>query len=220
MTELALDEAVPFLAVQRYTDAGLRKRAEWEETWRLQRLEDAIDARTGLPDGNPQRLTNDEAKAAKARDVGDIPVPPRYAAADFRKSSFWRLRGKLDVPKDRFVSYPGLERGADISPVIGWAGWNHLQQEQALGTAFHELRENEGWRADRLAPILAGLLELLPWLRQWHNDPDPAHGGIRLGDFFTGFVDEEARSLGLTREALETWKPAEGIRRGKKARNA
>ncbi len=220
VTELTLDEAVPFLAVQRYTDAGLRKRAEWEETWRLQRLEDAIDARTGLPEGDPQRLTEDEAKATKAREVGVIPVPPRYASADFRKTPYWRLRGKLDVPKERFVSYPGLERGADTSPVIGWAGWNHLQQAQALGTALHELRENEGWQADRLAPILAGLLELLPWLRQWHNDPDPAHGGTRLGDFFAGFVEEEARSLGLTREALETWKPQEGPRRGRKARSA
>lgn len=218
VTELTLDEAVPFLAVHRYTDAGLRKRAEWEETWRLQRLEDAIDARTKLPDGDPQRLTEDEAKATKAREVEDIPVPPRYTSADFRKTPYWRLRGKLDVPKERFVSYPGLERGADTSPVIGWAGWNHLQQAQALGTAFHELRENEGWQADRLAPLLAGLLELLPWLRQWHNDPDSAHGGTRLGDFFAGFVDEEARALGLTREALESWKPQEGPRRGRKAR--
>jgi hypothetical protein len=78
----------------------------------------------------------------------------------------------------------------DTSPVIGWAGW------QALGTAFRELRENEGWQADRLAPVLVGLLELLPCLLQWHNEPDLAHGGTRLGDFFAGFVDEEARSLG------------------------
>ena len=47
-------------------------------------------------------------------------------------------------------------------------------------------------------PLLAGLLELLPWLQQWHNDIDPAIGA-RMGDYFDGFVDDEARALGLTR---------------------
>ncbi len=161
-----------------------------------------------------------EAKTTTAREVGDIPVPPRYASTGFRKQGYWRLRGKLDVPKERFIAYPGLKRGADLSPVIGWAGWGHLQQAQALGTAFHELREKEGWGADRLAPLLAGLLELVPWLLQWHNEPDPAHGGTRLGDFLVGFLDEEARSLGLTREVLESWRPAVGARKGRRARTA
>ncbi len=209
ISELALDEAVPYLAAYRYTDAGLRKRAEWEETWRLQRLEDAIDART-------KQL--DAAKAIKAREVGTIPVPPRYAAADFRKSTYWRLRGKLDVPKERFIHYPGLEKDGDASPVIGWAGWNHLEQAQAVGTAFHELREREAWGADHLEPLLAGLLELLPWLQQWHNEPDPDHGGLRLGDYFAGFLDEEARGLGLTRESLAVWQPA--VKKGRKAGRA
>lgn len=197
VTELALDEAVPFLAAHRYTDTGLRKRADWEETWRLQRLEDQ-----GKIDGK------------------DIPVPPRYASTDFRKQPYWRLRGKLDVPKERFIHYPGLERGADPSPVIGWAGWNHLEQAQALGTAFHELREKEGWGKDQLTPVLAGLLELLPWVQQWYNEPDPAHGGLRLGDFFAGFLDEEARALGLTRDELASWRPAAKTGRKKKDSNA
>ncbi len=183
ITELVLDEAVPFLAVHRYVDSGLRKRAEWEETWRLQRLEDAGEK------------------------IDPIPVPPRYASADFRTSAYWRLRGKLDVPKERFILYPGLERAGDRTPVIGWAGWDHLQQAQALATAYQDLREQEAWTADRLAPVLAGLAELIPWLQQWHNEPDPAHHGERLGNFFAAYLDEEARALGLTREALAAWKP-------------
>jgi hypothetical protein len=197
VTELALEDAVPFLAAQCYTDTGLRKRDDWEETWRLQRLEDQ-----GKVDGK------------------DIPMPPRYASADFRKQSYWRLRGKLDVPKERFIHYPGLERGADPSPVIGWAGWNHLEQAQALGTAFHELREKEGWGRDQLSPLLAGLLELLPWVQQWYNEPDPAHGGLRLGDFFAGFLDEEARALGLTRDELASWRPAAKTGRGRKKKDS
>lgn len=202
ITELVLDEGVPFLAGYRYTESGIRKRAEWEETWRLQRLDDAIDDRTKLPAGHSERLTEEQAKTVKAQEVGTTPVPPRYAPTDFRKQSYWRLRGKLDVPKERFILYPGLERAADRAPVLGWAGWNHLEQAHALGRAFQELRENEGWGKDKLASLLAGLQELVPWLLQWHNEPDPAFAGQRLGDFYAGFVEEQARALGLTREEL------------------
>ncbi|MEF8717029.1 MAG: hypothetical protein V5B44_04510 [Candidatus Accumulibacter necessarius] len=86
---------------------GLRKRAQWEETWALQRREDA------------------------GEHVGKIPVPPKYQSKDFLKTDFWRLRGGLDVPKERWISYPGCERGADGSLVIAWAGWDHLQQATA-----------------------------------------------------------------------------------------
>jgi hypothetical protein len=219
VTELVADEGVPYLAAYRYTEAGQRKRAEWEKTWNLQRQEDAIDARTTLPEGDPQRLTADTAKALKATEVGAIDVPPRYASTDFRRASFWRLRGKLDGPKERFILYPGLERGADPSPVLGWAGWNPLEQAEALGTAFNDLRENEGWGAERLQPLLTGLLELLPWLLQWHDEPDPAHGGERLGTYFKGFLDEEARALGFTREQLAAWRPAEKAKRGRKPKS-
>ena len=33
-----------------------------------------------------------------------------------------------------------------------------------------------GWPPERLQPLLAGLLELVPWLEQWHNELDPAYG--------------------------------------------
>ncbi len=38
---LVAGESVPFLPVLRYTEAGLRKREQWEATWALQRQEDA-----------------------------------------------------------------------------------------------------------------------------------------------------------------------------------
>jgi hypothetical protein len=37
------------------------------------------------------------------------------------------LRGGLDVPKERFVSFPHCSRDADGSLVVAWAGWNPLQ---------------------------------------------------------------------------------------------
>jgi hypothetical protein len=160
----------------------------------MQRREDAIDARVELPEGHENRLTADQAKAVKASEIGDIPVPPKYTSADFKSGPFWRLRGKLDVPKERFISYPGASRETDPSPVIAWAGWDHLQQAQALSAYYVFVKEQDGWSGERLQPILAGLRELLPWLKQWHNDVDP-ETGLRLGDYFADFVGAEERAL-------------------------
>ena len=132
VTELVNDEAVPFLPVLRYKESGMRKRQAWDATWALQRRRDLIDARSELPVGHADRLTLDEAKRLTAAEVGEIPVPPKYESKDFRSSTLWRLRGKLDLPKERFISYPHANRETDPSPVISWAGWDHLQQAQAV----------------------------------------------------------------------------------------
>ena len=181
--KLVQPQAVPYLAALRYSEAGLRIRADWERTWELQRREDAGET------------------------VESIPVPPKYGQKDFLKSEYWSLRGKLDVPKERFISYPGAEREADVSMVIGWAGWDHLQRAQTLASYALERREQDGWEDDRLLPLLAGLAELLPWLKQWHNQVDPATGE-RMADYFEAFLQEQLRELSLTPSQLATWRPA------------
>lgn len=192
VAELVALESVPALPVQRYTDTGLRKRAQWQDTWALQRREDA------------------------GEDVGKIPVPPKYQSKDFLKADLWRLRGGLDVPKERWVSYPGCERGADGSLVIAWAGWNHLQHATSLAGYYIDMKDSEGWEPTRLQPLLASLLELVPWLEQWHNELDPVFGE-RMGDYYRSFVTEEARALGFTLDDLRAWKPAAtAARRGRK----
>lgn len=182
VAELVAAESVPFLSVLRYSSTGMRKRAQWEETWALQRREDA------------------------GENVGRIPVPPKYQSKDFLKADFWRLRGGLDMPKERWISYPGCERGADASLPIAWAGWNHLQQATAVAAYYLEMKDNEGWEPPRLQPLLAGLLELVPWLEQWHNEVDPTYGE-RMGTYYRGFVNDEARGLGFTLDDLRAWEP-------------
>ncbi len=200
VAKLVLGEAVPFLPTQRYKPAGQRKRHEWERTWELQRQEDAIDALTELPDDDPRHITPEEAERRKSEEIGNIPVPPKYRSADFTKPTYWKLRGKLDVPKERFVLYPGAEREGDPSPAICWAGWNALQQAQALAT-YYLARKDEGWSQERLLPLLAGLKELRPWLLQWHNALDPQFG-IGLGTYYADFLAEELRELEATEEDL------------------
>lgn len=204
VAELAASEAVPYLASQRYRPSGLKKRARWEATWELQRAEDAIDALVELAEGDPRHLTQEQAEKRKRREVGTIPVPPKYTSADFKSSTIWSQRGKLDVPKERFVSYPGAEREADPTPVFGWAGWTALERAKALATYSLERKDREGWPKERLLPLLAGLAELLPRVKQWHDDFDPA-AGMGMGEYFAGFLAEEARGLGVTVEELERW---------------
>ena len=192
VSKLVAGEAVPYLPVLRYTDTGLRKRAQWEDTWARQRREDLGEA------------------------VGSIPVPPKYIGKDLLKSDYWRLRGPLDVPKERWITYPGCERGADGSLVIAWAGWSYLQQAMALATYFIDVKEREGWNAERLRPLLGGLLELVPWLKQWHNEMNPEFGA-RMGDYYEAFVNDEARALQFTLDDLRAWKPAPtASKRGRK----
>lgn len=207
VANLVAGEAVPVLPVLRYSEAGLRKRAEWERTWDLQRREDAVDAETS---------DESERRRRKTAEIGDIPVPPKYKSSDFQKTDYWRLRGGLDVPKERFVSFPHCSRDADGSLLIAWAGLNPLQLGTAIATCYLDMKDNEGWHAERLKPLLAGIAELAPWIKQWHNDPDAEHG-TRMGDYLDGFVDEEARDLGLTREAVVGWRPpATTVRRGRR----
>lgn len=182
LVKLLADEAVPYLAAMRYKDSGLRKRAEWERVWDLQRDEDA-----GL------------VKAT------DIPAPPKYTSADFVKSSFWSHRGKLDVPKERFISYPGAGRATDPTPLLGWAGWNHAQQGIALATIY-AYRESEGMPLTELVPVVAGIAEVLPWVKQWHSGVDPTFG-IDLADYLTGQLNEKAAAVGVPVPDLTSWRP-------------
>ena len=69
------------------------------------------------------------------------------------------------------------------------------------------MKDSEGWEAARLQPLLASLLELVPWLEQWHNELDPVFGE-RMGSYYRSFVTEEARALGFTLDDLREWKPA------------
>jgi hypothetical protein len=212
---LVLDAAVPYLAALRLNEKGLRKRAVWERVWELQRAADRIDARLDLPEGDANGLSPAEAKALKSEEIGVIPIPPRYAQADFRSATTWKHRGKLDVPKERFVLYADAGRGADPSPVLGWAGWDERDRARALAARIIELREQAAADVERLVPLLGGIDELLPWIHQWHPAVDADYGGPP-GAFFESWLDQQLAELSLTREVLRAWRPPESARSRRK----
>lgn len=216
VAELVEAESVPFLPVLRYKPTGLRKREVWERTWELQREEDR------LATTNQTNDTNAEGGDPEIRVVRDIhgfsiPVPPKYTSADFLKTDYWRLRGKLDVPKERWISYPHCEMESDPSLVVGWAGWNHLQQATAL-IAYYDARKREGWDSKRLTPLLSGLDQLLPWIHQWHPEIDPEFGET-AGQSYETLLHADAHELGLTLEQIRAWEPP-AKSKGKQPRKA
>ncbi|MFJ6810050.1 BREX-2 system adenine-specific DNA-methyltransferase PglX [Streptomyces anulatus] len=185
-------EHVPYLAALRYKESGLRKREDWEHVWEQQREEDRTGERIG------------------------ISVPPKYTGADFLKHSYWSNRGKLDVPKERFVSYPGASTDNDPSLLLGWAGWNHRDQAEALVNLLMDRASVDGWSVDdpRFVPLLAGLREIMPWVHQWYDVYDEEWGDNPAQEFQTA-LNRGAVDRNLSQDDLRAWRP-EKKRAGRK----
>ncbi|KAA0098914.1 BREX-2 system adenine-specific DNA-methyltransferase PglX [Mycolicibacterium sp. P1-18] len=177
--------AVPFVAAYRYKPAGVEKYRAWQEVWALQRREDAGE---------------------KVR----VPVPPKYGQGDFAKASYWKARGKLDVPKERFIAYPGVAREGDSTPVFGWAGWSHRDQSLALA---REIPFQQSLGADDavLVPLVAGLVELEPWLAQWYSEIEPQFGASPAS-VIAGVVDQYLARMEKTRDQVTAWTPPAATR--------
>lgn len=192
LSEVLADEHVPYLAAMRYKDSGLRTRREWEKVWEKQREED----RTGT------RL--------------DIDPPTKYKTSDFLRPSYWSHRGKLDVPKERFVSYPEAGPDSDSTLMLGWAGWDHKDQALALTQLIETRVRSDAWGAERLVPLLAGLSEVMPWVRQWYSAYDDEWEGSPAEDLEAEF-QRHLRTYGVSEAQMTGWRPVRKMRGRKPA---
>jgi hypothetical protein len=198
IAEIIQDEHVPFLAALCYTgQTGLGKRARWEQTWELQRSEDATGGIAGQ----------------------EIPVPPKYISADFTKSAYWLHRGKFDVPNERFVSYSRMSTHDET--IIGWAGWSYSERACILIGLIDEHKRFGNDADDYVIPWLAGIHELLPWLRQWHQDPEPPLWKDSPAEEVRAYLEKKRVERGLLDKDLTSWRPPKPKRgRPRKARRA
>ncbi|HEY1068989.1 MAG TPA: BREX-2 system adenine-specific DNA-methyltransferase PglX [Thermomonas sp.] len=225
LRDLLDGESVPALKALRYKPAGLRKRADWEHTWAQQRREDAIDAAVaaehprldGEDEAQWQARIKPEQDQRRLAEVGRLPAPPKYTSADFLKPVYWRLRGGLDVPKERCFTVPDPQAPGDW--LYGWAGWNPAQRVRALAGAFIDGIERSGAAPAQLLPLLIALDEALPWVLQWHNAIDP-DTDVRPGDYFRQWLHEQLNRHHWTRQTLAEWQPPATARRGRRPRAA
>ncbi|MGW3282487.1 BREX-2 system adenine-specific DNA-methyltransferase PglX [Nocardia rhamnosiphila] len=181
LAAILINEHVPSVGALRYKESGLRKRAQWEQVWHLQRSED----RTGQALG--------------------IPVPPKFSAIDFRHPSYWLHRGKWDIPRERFVSYPDLDTKGE-SLLLGWSGWSDTDRVRVLLDLVGALQQQPRPSAYQIAPLLVGIQELIPWVRQWEGPTEPVEGLDYIGPY-----QRELESLrtvfGLSSHDLSSWRP-------------
>ena len=161
---------------------GLRKREQWEETWALQRREDAGETvgRTGAAQvharpTSSRRRTGATAASSTCPRSGSSPTPAPSGAPTTASSSAGR---------------------AGTTPSRPW-------RSRCSWTSGAGARAG---RPSALTPLLAGLAELEPWVHQWHAERD-ARTGMSPAQAVTGTLDQQLTSLHLTREDLAAWRP-------------
>lgn len=178
VAEVVMSEAVPNHPFHVYTDSGQAKRSAWEETWALQRREDADER------------------------IDRIPVPPEYSqgsrgkSVDFLKTEYWRLRGELDVPKERFIAFTEVPGRSGVETLYGWAGWTAQQRLKAILAIDEGLEDASVPLGDRIG-LLDGAWRLLPDVAR-----EDAAAAARLKAELQALVGPE----GPSRELVEDWK--------------
>jgi hypothetical protein len=162
-----------------YTAEGLRKRDAWKQTWHLQDLED-----------QQQPLPPEYG--------GRIPLPPKYDKGDFQADAF-AVRGKLDVPRERFIRFDDLRIRA-----YGWNGWRDRERAIAQAEAY-ALAEGDVERPlpepsvndpRRCGPTM-GLWESLGDLKRWGDKETHAE--------LAGLAREACRQTTCPCPVVEAW---------------
>lgn len=173
---LIQDTVVPIAAASVFRPSGLEKQAKWVEVWRRQDAEDR--------EGSEQA----------------IPSPPRFKSSDFKDSRSWRLRGPLNVPKERFFSLDQTLRFGLSGLRVGPSWWPYSLKERACRTHYGRLKQQDRLRHE-LLPALVAISELIPWC---HRESQLEAHPVRPPAFQ---VDQELQALGLTQRDLREWGP-------------
>ncbi|MEU3290234.1 BREX-2 system adenine-specific DNA-methyltransferase PglX [Streptomyces longwoodensis] len=174
-------EQVPYAAALRYKESGLRKRAQWERVWDLQRREDETGEALG------------------------IPVPPKYVSADFQRASYWSIRGRLDIPRERFISYADVvdEEGGLL---LGWSGWSETDRVRVLLDLVSAVGRQANPSMSRLTSLLAGVQELLRSMHRWETQEESA-GKVGQVEAFQRHFEDMLSAYGLSTHDLTSWRP-------------
>jgi hypothetical protein len=133
-------------------------------------------------------------------------MPPKYISADVCKASYWSNHGKLDVPRERFISYPLASPDGDGSLLLRWAGWDHREQAHALMAIIEHRATRDGWQCDRLVPLIVGPAEVMPWARQWHGDEDAAFG-MSPAEAYSSYLEDQMPHCPVSAGDLTAWRP-------------
>ena len=105
------------------------------------------------------------AARTPARTSGRSPCRPSTPRPTSSRPTSGGCGASSTCPRSGSSATRTARRDGDPSLVVGWAGWDHLQQATALAAYYDRMKTREGWPAERLVPLLAGLDQLLLWLK-------------------------------------------------------
>jgi hypothetical protein len=128
-------------------------------------------------------------------------VPPEYSqgsrgkSSDFLRTDYWRLRGKLDVPKERFIAFTEVPGRSGAETLYGWAGWTAQQRVKAILAIDEELEDAAVPLADRI-----GLLD-----SAWRLLPDVARDDAAAATRLKAELQALVGPAGPSRELVDDW---------------
>ncbi|URN12056.1 hypothetical protein LUW77_10725 [Streptomyces radiopugnans] len=103
--------------------------------------------------------------------------------------------------------------------MLGWAGWDHKDQAQALFELIDARTKRDGWSTERIVPLLAGLREVMPWVKQWHGEYDDEWGDVPADELEAEYENLLRRNQ-IGEQELAAWRPVKKPRGRKSARKA
>ena len=146
------------------------------------------------------------------------PELPRFTSGDFLRPSYWRHRGKFDVPNERFVSFASSASPLSPTTPIGWAGWSAAERPLMVIDLLAADSHAHAQRPESALPLLRALAELLPWATTAHGigfDTGPTPDE----EFLKRAYDEHLDRLGLSAGNVDAWRPP-APRRGRPRKGA
>lgn len=169
--KLLRSNALPDNPHRVYSEEGLGKLDEWKRMWALQDQEDARDQAKAEAEARgeaaPSKGLADPDDPSKVIDT--IPLPRKFDKGDFVRAEFFSIRGKLNVPRERFILF------ADLVPNrYGWNGWRNGERALAQVHAFTLAEEDPlqplprpTTEAPQRCGVTLGLWDALAAVRRW-----------------------------------------------------
>ena len=187
-------DSVPWHPHHVYTPHGLVVREAWEQVWEEQRREDR----------NQAGSTRDIDWSAYEYSQGSRGKPTHFLRAEY-----WKLRGKLDVPKERFIAFTEVPGRDGDETLYGWAGWTPIQRIRVMLGIDEDLEDDGVPLADR-----TGLLD-----SAWRLLPDAEREDAATASRLRAELRATIGGDGFSKEQLADWKfrfpPPSNSRRGR-----
>ena len=86
-----------------------------------------------------------------------------FKAGDFARNIYWRVRGKLNIPRERYIEYQEMGTARN-GTYYGWAGWGAVDRAKALAYLLQQAMSRG--LTDAVPRLRESLKDLLPELRE------------------------------------------------------